>query len=131
MPSWIGPWEIAIVLVLALLIFGPKKLPDLGSSLGRSITGFRKGLKETKDDVESAIKEDVSAETTSTADTSAASTAAPGAANASTAAEATTANATAEAGAAAAETAAAGTAATETAEADAAAVAQDETTTTS
>ncbi len=62
MPSWIGPWEIAIVLVLALLIFGPKKLPDLGSSLGRSITGFKKGLKETKDDVQSAIKEDVNAE---------------------------------------------------------------------
>jgi sec-independent protein translocase protein TatA len=50
MPSWIGPWEIAIVLVLALLIFGPKKLPDLGSSLGRSITGFKKGLKETKEE---------------------------------------------------------------------------------
>ena len=62
MPSWIGPWEIAIVLVLALLIFGPKKLPDLGSSLGRSISGFKKGLKETKDDVQSAIKEDVSAD---------------------------------------------------------------------
>ena len=63
MPSWIGPWEIAIVLVLALLIFGPKKLPDLGSSLGSSITGFKKGLKETKDDVQSAIKEDVTADT--------------------------------------------------------------------
>jgi sec-independent protein translocase protein TatA len=62
MPSWIGPWEIAIVLVLALLIFGPKKLPDLGSSLGRSITGFKKGLKETKEDVQTAIKEDVTAE---------------------------------------------------------------------
>ena len=44
-------WEIVIVVVIALLIFGPKKLPDLGSSLGRSITGFKKGLKETKDDV--------------------------------------------------------------------------------
>jgi len=63
MPSWIGPWEIAIVVVLALLIFGPKKLPDLGSSLGRSINGFKRGLKETKDDVQSAIKEDVTVET--------------------------------------------------------------------
>ncbi len=62
MPSWIGPWEIVLVVVLALLIFGPKKLPDLGSSLGRSITGFRKGLKETTEDVKSAMKEDVSAE---------------------------------------------------------------------
>ena len=61
MPSWIGPWEIAIVLVLALLIFGPRKLPDLGQSLGRSITGFKRGLKETKEDVQSAIKEDVTA----------------------------------------------------------------------
>ncbi|MFH0914904.1 MAG: twin-arginine translocase TatA/TatE family subunit [bacterium] len=79
MPSWIGPWEIAIVLVLALLIFGPKKLPDLGSSLGRSITGFKKGLKETKDDVQSAIKEDVTADAkteTAAADTAAADTAA-------------------------------------------------------
>ena len=58
MPS-IGPWEIVIVVVLALLIFGPKKLPELGSSLGRSITGFKKGLKETRDEVQAAIKEDV------------------------------------------------------------------------
>ena len=64
MPSWIGPWEIAIVLVLALLIFGPRKLPELGSSLGKSIQGFKKGLKETKDDVQAAMKEDMSAEAT-------------------------------------------------------------------
>lgn len=46
MPSWIGPWEIAIVLVLILLIFGPRKLPELGSSLGKSIRGFKKGMKD-------------------------------------------------------------------------------------
>lgn len=57
MPSWIGPWEIAIVLVLALLIFGPRKLPDLGSSLGKSIRGFKKGLKETEDEVTTAVAE--------------------------------------------------------------------------
>jgi sec-independent protein translocase protein TatA len=75
MPSWLGPWEIVIVVVLALLIFGPKKLPDLGHSLGRSITGFRKGLKETKEDVQAAIKEDVTADTkTDAATTDAAKT---------------------------------------------------------
>ena len=57
MPSWIGPWEIAIVLVLALLIFGPRKLPDLGASLGKSIRGFKKGLKETEDEVKTAVAE--------------------------------------------------------------------------
>jgi sec-independent protein translocase protein TatA len=68
MPSWIGPWEIVLVVVVVLLVFGPKKLPELGSSLGRSITGFKKGLKDTTDDVKSAIKEDAAAEA-KTADT--------------------------------------------------------------
>jgi sec-independent protein translocase protein TatA len=57
MPSWIGGWEIAIVLVLALVIFGPRKLPELGSSLGKSIRGFRKGLKESQDEVKSTVAE--------------------------------------------------------------------------
>jgi sec-independent protein translocase protein TatA len=57
MPSWIGPWEIAIVLVLALVIFGPKKLPELGSSLGKSIRGFRKALKESQEEVKSTVSE--------------------------------------------------------------------------
>lgn len=68
MPSWIGPWEIAIVLVLALLIFGPKKLPDLGSSLGRSIRGFKTGLKDTQDEVKSAMNADGSAEAPASAE---------------------------------------------------------------
>jgi sec-independent protein translocase protein TatA len=57
MPSWIGPWEIGIVLVLALLIFGPRKLPELGSSLGKSIRGFKKGMKDGQDEVKSAVAE--------------------------------------------------------------------------
>ncbi len=57
MPSWIGPWEIAIVLILALVIFGPRKLPELGSSLGKSIRGFRKGLKESQEEVQSTVAE--------------------------------------------------------------------------
>lgn len=45
MLSSIGPLEIGIVAVIALLVFGPKKLPDLGSSLGRGIRDFGRGLK--------------------------------------------------------------------------------------
>jgi sec-independent protein translocase protein TatA len=55
--SSIGVWEIALVVVIALLLFGPKKLPDIGRSLGRSITGFRQGLKETKEEVKSTVAE--------------------------------------------------------------------------
>jgi sec-independent protein translocase protein TatA len=37
----IGPLEIIIVLIIALIVFGPKRLPELGSSLGRGIREFR------------------------------------------------------------------------------------------
>ena len=48
MPN-IGPTELVIVLVLALLILGPKRLPDAGRSLGRGIREFKDGL--TRNDV--------------------------------------------------------------------------------
>src|SRR6266516_3378209 len=38
--------ELIIILVVALLIFGPKKLPEMGSSIGKSIKEFRKGMNE-------------------------------------------------------------------------------------
>jgi len=37
----IGPLEIIVVLIIALIVFGPKRLPELGSSLGRGIREFR------------------------------------------------------------------------------------------
>lgn len=39
-------YDLIIVLVIALLIFGPKKLPELGSSIGKSIKEYRKTMKE-------------------------------------------------------------------------------------
>jgi len=40
----IGLTEIIIVLVVALLIFGPKKLPEMGKAIGSAVTEFKKGL---------------------------------------------------------------------------------------
>jgi sec-independent protein translocase protein TatA len=40
----IGPLEIGIVLIIALLVFGPKKLPDLGHGLGRGMREFKDGI---------------------------------------------------------------------------------------
>lgn len=40
MPN-VGPLELAIVLIIALVVFGPKRLPELGRSLGRGIREFR------------------------------------------------------------------------------------------
>lgn len=46
----LGFGEILVILVLALLFFGPSKLPQLGSSLGEAIKGFKKGLGALDDD---------------------------------------------------------------------------------
>jgi sec-independent protein translocase protein TatA len=46
MPLGLHLPELIIVLVVALLIFGPKKLPEMGSAIGKAITEFRKGMSE-------------------------------------------------------------------------------------
>ena len=49
MPFNIGPGELIIVLIIALLVVGPGKLPDVGSALGKSIREFRKAATDVKD----------------------------------------------------------------------------------
>ena len=51
-----GPLELIIILVIALLILGPGKLPDVGAALGKSIREFRKA----SSDVQEAVKIDTS-----------------------------------------------------------------------
>ena len=46
----LGMPEIIVILVVALLVFGPGKLPSLGKSLGEAIRGFKKGLEDDKSD---------------------------------------------------------------------------------
>jgi sec-independent protein translocase protein TatA len=46
----IGPLEIAIVLIIALIVFGPKRLPELGRSLGRGIREFRGSISGDHDE---------------------------------------------------------------------------------
>ena len=53
MPFGARPFDLLIILVVALLIFGPKKLPEMGAAIGKSVTAFKKGIKEATDDKES------------------------------------------------------------------------------
>ena len=55
----IGMPELIIIMVIALIIIGPKKLPDLAKSLGRGMAEFRKATQEIKDslDVDEEIRE--------------------------------------------------------------------------
>jgi sec-independent protein translocase protein TatA len=51
MPN-IGPLEIAVVLVIVLVVFGPKRLPELGKSLGKGIREFKGSLSiDDKDEI--------------------------------------------------------------------------------
>ena len=52
MPGWIGPWEILILLLIVLLVFGPKRLPELGRSLGRGMREFKDSVKSGGDERE-------------------------------------------------------------------------------
>ena len=49
MPGWIGPWEILILLVVILLVFGPKRLPEFGKSLGKGMREFKDSLSGDND----------------------------------------------------------------------------------
>ncbi|MBI2119195.1 MAG: twin-arginine translocase TatA/TatE family subunit [Elusimicrobia bacterium] len=53
MPN-IGVWDWIIIVGIVLLLFGAKRLPELGRSVGRSLSAFKEGLK----DVEKEIKND-------------------------------------------------------------------------
>lgn len=50
MPLGIGPMEIVVVLVIALLVIGPKKLPDMAKSMGSGLREFKDSLAGDGDD---------------------------------------------------------------------------------
>ena len=53
-----SPVDIAIVFGVALLFFGPKKLPELGKALGQGIGNFKRSLTEAQEEVKGALKTD-------------------------------------------------------------------------
>jgi len=60
----IGFQEMLIILVVALIFFGPKRLPDLAKSLGKGIAEFKKASEEVRKGIEDAVKEESVAEST-------------------------------------------------------------------
>lgn len=56
MPN-IGPGELIMILLVALIVFGPRKLPELGKSLGAGLREFRKSTQGLKEELEGSLKE--------------------------------------------------------------------------
>ena len=54
MPFRMGPWEIALILVIILIVFGVGKLPQVGSALGKGLRSFKKG--QAGEDEEEEVK---------------------------------------------------------------------------
>ena len=63
----IGMPELIIILVIALIIFGPRKLPELGRSLGKSIGEFKRASNELRSTLEEEIRVEEQRERTTTA----------------------------------------------------------------
>ncbi len=51
----LGVWEVLFILVLALLIFGPKRLPEVGRTIGRGVSEFRRATTDIKRTIEREI----------------------------------------------------------------------------
>ncbi|MBB15386.1 twin-arginine translocase TatA/TatE family subunit [Candidatus Poribacteria bacterium] len=56
----LGGWEIGVILVAILIIFGPKRLPEMGSSLGKAIREFKNAGKEIQNDITQTMNENSS-----------------------------------------------------------------------
>jgi len=64
----IGMPELIIIFVIALIIFGPKKLPELGRSLGRSLNEFKRASNELKNTLEEEVRIEEQREKTAAAE---------------------------------------------------------------
>ena len=53
----IGMPELIVIFIVALLVFGPKKLPELGKALGRGLAEFKRATEEIKNEISSEVQE--------------------------------------------------------------------------
>ena len=53
----IGGSELLVILLVVLIFFGPKKMPEMGKNIGKGIREFKKAMRDIQDDVENSLKE--------------------------------------------------------------------------
>ena len=52
-----GPWELLLVFLAILLLFGAKRLPDIAQGLGKGIREFKSAMKDTTDEIKGSVNE--------------------------------------------------------------------------
>ena len=60
-PLFIGTWELIVIVLVILLLFGGKKIPELMKGLGKGVKSFKEGMREVEKEV-SDIKKDIEAD---------------------------------------------------------------------
>ncbi|UCD93994.1 MAG: twin-arginine translocase TatA/TatE family subunit [Candidatus Zixiibacteriota bacterium] len=53
----LGPWELALIFLVILLLFGAKRLPDIAQGLGKGIREFKRAVKDTQDEIKTNMNE--------------------------------------------------------------------------
>ena len=54
----VGPAEILVILLLALIVFGPKRLPEIGKTVGKGLREFRQATQDVKDELSRTISDE-------------------------------------------------------------------------
>jgi sec-independent protein translocase protein TatA len=54
----VGPTELIVILIVALVVFGPKRLPEIGRTLGRSLQEFRRASNDLRQELERGITDE-------------------------------------------------------------------------
>lgn len=57
LPFGIGIPELIVILVIALIIFGPKRLPELGKNLGKGLKSFKEGMESATEEFKAEVKD--------------------------------------------------------------------------
>ena len=57
-PLAFGTWEIVAIVLVVLLLFGGKKIPELMNGLGKGVKSFKKGMKEVEDEIKDLDKDE-------------------------------------------------------------------------
>jgi len=53
----LSPWELLLILVVVLLLFGAKRLPEVAQGLGKGIREFKRAMKDTTDEIKGSVNE--------------------------------------------------------------------------
>jgi len=63
MPFRMGPWEIGLILVIILIVFGVGKLPQVGGAIGKAIHSFKQAQRGEEEETKTEVKDKTTEET--------------------------------------------------------------------